>query len=60
MTDPVWAVGATAASIAVMYLLCLRPIRRYHRGPAAIDLARDEVARLRREVATLRDRGRTR
>ena len=59
MTDPVWAVGVTGASMAVMYVLYVRPMRRGrgdHSVRTATDPARrDELLRLRHELATLRD-----
>jgi hypothetical protein len=60
VTDLLVAVGVTAASMALMYLVCLRPMRRGYRSPAGTDPSRDEVARLRREVAALRDRAEAR
>lgn len=54
MTDLLLALGASAASVAVMYTVCLRPMRRGHRAQPATDTA-IQLARLRREVAALRD-----
>jgi hypothetical protein len=52
MTGLLYALGATAASAGVMYLTCLRPmLRKGNRAPQADQ----ELARLRREVAELRD-----
>ncbi len=55
MTDPPLAVEATGLSAAAMYVACLRPIRRDRSHTPATDPAHAEVARLRREVADLRE-----
>ena len=59
MTDLLLALAATAASGAVMYAVCLRPMRRGHRARPATDTA-TQLALLRREVAALRDQTRVR
>lgn len=58
MSDLLWALSA-AVSMAVMYVVCLRSMRR-GRGHCATttDPAREELARLRKEVAELRERTR--
>lgn len=57
MSDLLWALSAAAASMAVMYVVCLRPMRRGHGNCArATDPAREELARLRKEVVELRER----
>jgi len=62
VSDLLLALGATGLSIGIMYVLCLRPMRR-HRGhptPAGVDPAREQLAELRREVASLREQGKVR
>jgi len=56
VSDLLFAADAIGLSAAVMYAVCLRPMRHHHRRPipAPVDPAGDRLARLRREVTELR------
>ena len=62
MSDLLLALGATGLSIGIMYVVCLRPMRHHHDHPtpAGADPAREQLAELRREVASLREQAQAR
>ena len=62
MSDLPIVLSATGLSMGIMYVVCLRPMRRHHGHPtpAGVDPAREQLAALRREGASLRDQPRAR
>jgi hypothetical protein len=56
VTSLLVALAATGLSMGVMWVVCLRPMRRHHARRVPADPAREQLAALRREVADLRRR----
>lgn len=49
-------VGVVLASLALTYFMCIQPMRR---GRCVTPRSSDEIAELRREIASLRGNGQT-